>query len=460
MLDVGQFLACEHHRHIAFAQRLQPILNLVCEEGVLQKEPRLIQHQHGRTPVKPTFERMEERAEDGPGRLLLAQQFVHLECLHGAMRERRGVVIDKTPERTGLREGLQGGARTCVLHQRGDERQCAILARALGKEFDHPPEFGAKFWRHADIGRRDESRQPIERPRSIFDGLQTLQRLQAERALFTQIEEIALETEDGRASGAALVEEIKLRAGIAHPLCRQRREQYGFAAAGRADNHGVTDIADMQIESKRRRAIGRRQHERRPLQMRVALRACPDRAQRQEMRKAWTQKHRTACVGIGLTGQRPEPCLHRVDALHLGHETEAVRNLLDLADRFIRRLFIPIGDNNGERCKSGAHRIGAQFLQRVVGVFGLVGGVIVHEQRFFTEERFAQQREETLAFRKPALADALHFAAGVLAIERNETAHPAIGERQAIERIEKTRLGLGDEASHRDNFEVLFAELG
>ena len=37
MLDIGQFLACKHDGDVALPERLQPILNLRCEERVLEE---------------------------------------------------------------------------------------------------------------------------------------------------------------------------------------------------------------------------------------------------------------------------------------------------------------------------------------------------------------------------------------------------------------------------------------
>ena len=57
-----------------------------------------------------------------------------------------------------------------------------------------------------------------------------------------------------RRGPSAPVEEDDLRADEAAELQGEQRQQHRLAGAGRADDQGMADIADMQIEPERRAA--------------------------------------------------------------------------------------------------------------------------------------------------------------------------------------------------------------
>ena len=177
---------------------------------------------------------------------------------------------------------------------------------------------------------------------------------------------------------------------IAQELRGQGREQHGLAGAGRADDHRVTNIADMEIEAERRCAIGRRQHQRRRIQMRVVRRPGPDGAQGEKMGQAGREKNGPPHVRISLTRQPAEPSLNRIHAFHFGDEAQTIGDLLDLAHAFFGDGFVRLGHDNGKRGISGRDCVGAEVLQRVVAILGLIGRIIVDEQRLLAEERFTQ----------------------------------------------------------------------
>ena len=100
----------------------------------------------------------------------------------------------------------------------------------------------------------------------IVDARQRLQadglgRVCGERA--AQIMPIAIHGECGRADRPPEIEREDLGAGVAAKLQRHQGQQHALAGAGRSDDQGVSDIADMQREAKRSRALGAREEERR-----------------------------------------------------------------------------------------------------------------------------------------------------------------------------------------------------
>src|SRR5882724_12306655 len=96
---------------------------------------------------------------------------------------------------------------------------------------------------------------------------------------------VAAYREGCSADRAAEVESKNLIVRIAPELQRHQRQQYRLARAGRTDDEGVTDIADVKRKSKRCRALGLTEEQRRRAQMLVSVRACPDRRQRDHVRE-------------------------------------------------------------------------------------------------------------------------------------------------------------------------------
>ena len=81
-----------------------------------------------------------------------------------------------------------------------------------------------------------------------------------------EIVPVAAHRERGRPDRAAEIEGEDLRARIAPELQRHQRQQHALAGAGRADDQGVADIADMEGEAERRRAFRPREEQRRRLE--------------------------------------------------------------------------------------------------------------------------------------------------------------------------------------------------
>src|SRR5712664_2024522 len=73
------------------------------------------------------------------------------------------------------------------------------------------------------------------------------------------------------ADRAAEVESKNLIVRIAPELQRHQRQQYRLARAGRTDDEGVADIADMKREAERRCALGLAKKQRRRAQMLVGI---------------------------------------------------------------------------------------------------------------------------------------------------------------------------------------------
>ena len=86
---------------------------------------------------------------------------------------------------------------------------------------------------------------------------------------------LAAHAERGRADRAAKVEREDAGARIASKLHRHQRQQHGLACAGWADDHHMTDIADMKRKAERGGALGFAEQERGITEMLVPFRPRP-----------------------------------------------------------------------------------------------------------------------------------------------------------------------------------------
>ncbi|MNJ59772.1 hypothetical protein D3C77_554700 [compost metagenome] len=110
---------------------------------------------------------------------------------------------------------------------------------------------------------------------------------------------------------------------------------------------------------------------------------------------------RLADIGVGVAGDRRQPGLHRVEALDDGDETAALDHPLDTAQLLVGDLGVCIAHRHGGGHIAEGDLVGAEFLQRRVGVAGLVRGVAVEQRAFLLKDRFAQQRQDALALGEP-----------------------------------------------------------
>ena len=160
---------------------------------------------------------------------------------------------------------------------------------------------------------------------------------------------VAAHRERCGADRAAEVESKNLIVRIAPELQRHQRQQYRLAGAGRADDQGVADIADVERKPERRRALGLAEEQRRRAQMLVSLRARPDRRQRDHVREIERRDRWLPNVGVDVAGQRPEPGLDRVDALRHAGEVASLNDLLDQAELFVGDADIVVPNRHSAR---------------------------------------------------------------------------------------------------------------
>src|SRR3546814_17177225 len=95
-----------------------------------------------------------------------------------------------------------------------------------------------------------------------------------------------------------------------------------------------------------------------------------------------------------MARETPEPGFERVHAFDRAGEVAALDDLLDEPELLggERRIAIPYGDRRGDI--SDARLVGAELLERHVGIGRLVRGVAVHEDRRLVGHHFLEDRSE------------------------------------------------------------------
>ena len=265
--------------------------------------------------------------------------------------------------------------------------------------------------RDADLLARQDRGDPFRRPAAFGGIVDSGQRLQGDRLgrVFreraAEIVPVAAHRERRGADRAAEVEGENLGAGVAAELQRHQREQHRFAGACRPDDERMADIADMEAEAERRRAFGPREEERRPLEMVVARRAGPDRRERDHVGEVQRRDRRLTDIGVSVPGQRAEPGFDRVDRLDHAGEVAALDDLLDQPQFLVgeARIVVPDGDGRGD--VGLADDVGAQLLERGVGVHRLVVGVGVEKRRGLVGHHLLEDRGDRFALGEPLPPD-------------------------------------------------------
>src|SRR5258708_17796090 len=98
----------------------------------------------------------------------------------------------------------------------------------------------------------------------------------------------------------------------------------------------MTDIADMQRESERRRPFRPRKEERRTFEMLVPFRAGPHRRERHHMGEIEGRDRRLTDVCIDMPWQASEPGFDGVDGLAHASEVAALDALLPHSQSLLR----------------------------------------------------------------------------------------------------------------------------
>ena len=139
--------------------------------------------------------------------------------------------------------------------------------------------------------------------------------------------------------------------------------------------------------------------------MLVARRARPDRRQRDHVREIERRDRRLADIGVDMAGQRPEPGLHRIDALRHAGEVASLNDLLDQPQFLVGDTRIVVPDRYRRGDEGLPDRVGSEFLQGGVGIHGLVVGIGIEQRRGLVGHHLLQDRGDRFALGEPLPPD-------------------------------------------------------
>ena len=156
-----------------------------------------------------------------------------------------------------------------------------------------------------------------------------------------------------------------------------------------------------------------------------------------------------AHIGVDMTGQTSEPGFHSVDGFADAGEVAALHGLFDQAQAIFRDagIVVPYRDRRGDI--GLADQIGAQLLQRGIGIEGFVRRVGIHQHRRFVGHHLLEDRHDGFALGEPLAADAPQNFGRVGLVETDGAGDPAIGKGEAVQIVEQARPGLRGKAHDR-----------
>jgi hypothetical protein len=168
---------------------------------------------------------------------------------------------------------------------------------------------------------------------------------------------------------------------------------------------------------------------------------------------------RLAHIGIGVAGKTAEPGPHGVQGLAYGNEAAAVDNTFDGEQLVVGLLGISVANHDRGGQIAEGHVIGAQLLERVIGVPCLVVGIRIDQRRLPVEHHLAQRGADRLALGEPLAPQACEILDRLALVEGNPARGPAVGEAQIVERVEQARRGRIGKAQHGQHAQVSIPEL-
>ena len=282
--------------------------------GLVEEGPGLVEHEQRRPAVEARLQAMEQVGEHRRDQALHVHQRLHLDVQHVVEGECLGRAVEQPAVGAVERVGRQRRHQGIGLHQHGEAGQRALGPGRGGEALERRPHgvLDVRGDRHALVG--EQPHDPFQREGDLARLVDAGERLQRERAFEAELDRLAAHGEGGGAGRASAVEEDDLRTAEAAELQGEQRQQHRLARSGGADDEGMADIADVQIEPERRAPSRLGHHQRRCPEMAVHLRPGPHRRDRHHVGEVQGVHDRLAHVGVGVAGQRAEPGLHRVRA--------------------------------------------------------------------------------------------------------------------------------------------------
>ncbi len=188
--------------------------------------------------------------------------------------------------------------------------------------------------------------------------------------------------------------------------------------------------------------------------MLISRGACPNRRQRDHVREIERGDRRLADVGVGVAGQRPQPGLHRIDTLRHAGEVASLNDFLDLAQLLVGDAGIVVPHRHGGGNEGLPDRVGSEFLQRCVGIHGLVVGVGVEQGGRLVGHHLLQDRGNRFPLGKPLPPDFCQQSGGLTLVEHDRAGRPPVGKGEPIEIVQNPRGRDGRESDYRQHAQM------
>ena len=236
VLDVGQRLRGEDHRHVFLAQRLQPLADARGEHRVVEEQPGFVEDQERGRAIKTLVEAGKQITEHRQHSSTARHQLLHLEALHVGRAQPVAVGIEQTAVGAAEHVRCQRLAQCVVLQQHGEAGQRALLHRRACKAFQRRPDSRLLVGADGRAFSQHPAFEPFGGPGAVALLVDARERLERDVAVRAEIVVLAAQAQDGGAHRAAHVEGEDARAWIAAELHRQGSEQHGLAHAGRSND--------------------------------------------------------------------------------------------------------------------------------------------------------------------------------------------------------------------------------
>ena len=262
-----------------------------------------------------------------------------------------------------------------------------------------------------------------------------------------------------------LVEHDDLRFRVLEPLQRQQVQQGGFAGAGRAQDDGMANVPQVEIEAERGGAGGATHDVRVALpchlgQVPVFHVPGPDGGNRHHVRQVDGVDQRAAHIGGNLTRQAALPGFKRIQAFILDDEAVGVEYLLHLMQLVHGLLQVFVPDRDGGGVLAIGHQIETQLLRGGIRIIGLVLRIGVEQAAGFTGSGFLEHHPDAFDLSRPVTAFLEYLAVGFTLVQADEAVHPAVFDIEVVEPVENARNGGLRETGYRKCGQVMVADHG
>ena len=236
----------------------------------------------------------------------------------------------------------------------------------------------------------------------------------------------------------------------------------GFSSTGRSDDQGMSNVADVEIEPKRRCPLGSCIHKSRPIQLLVALGTCPDVRYGHHMDEIARRYVRAPAIMRKVSGDAAQPCIHGTNVFNLWTHVPVLEYIEDALGFRADKVVILVHDNHHGRIISIADLVRFHGTNRRLCFIEFIHGVVVDVLRRYgllVKEHAADHDLERLHLASPTRFPAVQPTERVLLVLAEEARHPTVGKSFAIEIVEHAEQAVA-RISFRDNdLHILFPQL-